>query len=165
MVFRPNKFKIKLDRVTTQGIDITRELSSSFVDEPEMDFIDPVSVSVRARKVGHDILVNGIINARVVCSCALCLQSFEYELVVDKFSAYFPNPSDENIDLTERIREDIIISFPIKAVCKKECKGLCGKCGRNLNQGDCECEKGSFNIRFSALDTFIINEDKEKKNT
>jgi uncharacterized protein len=43
------------------------------------------------------------------------------------------------IDLNPDIREEIILVYPIKPLCSIDCKGLCPKCGKNLNEGKCNC--------------------------
>ena len=43
------------------------------------------------------------------------------------------------IDLDQDIREEIILDYPIKPLCRPDCKGLCPRCGKNLNEGGCSC--------------------------
>ena len=45
------------------------------------------------------------------------------------------------IDLDQDIREEIILDYPIKPLCNPDCKGLCPKCGKNLNEGGCNCKQ------------------------
>jgi len=56
------------------------------------------------------------------------------------------------IDMTDRIREAIILEVPIKPLCSESCKGLCPICGRNLNHGDCGCEVKVVDPRWKALE-------------
>ena len=39
------------------------------------------------------------------------------------------------------MREELLLFFPTKMLCKPDCKGLCCKCGKNLNDGPCDCQK------------------------
>ncbi len=55
------------------------------------------------------------------------------------------------LDLAELVRTDLILSFPTKYVCSKECKGLCPVCGKNRNEGDCGCAQGTVDIRLEKL--------------
>ncbi len=48
---------------------------------------------------------------------------------------------DGILDLDELIREEIIMFLPYKMLCREDCKGLCPKCGKNLNKGKCDCKK------------------------
>ncbi|MDX9703075.1 MAG: DUF177 domain-containing protein [Candidatus Auribacterota bacterium] len=153
MVFLPNIFKIKVDRITHEGLKETRELASNFINEKDLHFKDPVEVSVFIRKVGEDITVEGTIKVTLVCSCARCLEEFDLSVERDKYFAYFKKPAEENIDLTDSIREDIIISLPMRAICSEKCKGLCPYCGQNLNEKQCECKKPELPAIPSVFDS------------
>ena len=56
------------------------------------------------------------------------------------------------IDLTEYIREDILLSFPQHYLCSEQCEGLCVGCGANLNKESCSCSKPDKNNSFNILD-------------
>lgn len=51
----------------------------------------------------------------------------------------FINMKDRTIDLAPMIQEEILLHLPLIQVCSKSCKGLCHKCGQNLNKGTCSC--------------------------
>ena len=50
---------------------------------------------------------------------------------------------DYKLDLDELIRTDILLELPTKFLCKEDCKGLCPTCGKNLNEGACDCQTAS----------------------
>ena len=54
------------------------------------------------------------------------------------------------LDVDELTRSDVLLSLPTKFLCKSDCKGLCSKCGANLNLGECSCAK-EVDPRLSAL--------------
>ena len=45
------------------------------------------------------------------------------------------------LDLTDDVREDILLSLPLKFLCQEDCRGLCPHCGQNLNEGTCSCQE------------------------
>lgn len=159
----PNTFKIKLDLITPEGIEVCDDLTAQFIGKTDVTFKDPVMIKMRARKIHNDVAVDGEIRCTAVFSCARCLESFDHDIVKEGFFAYFANPHEENIDLTALIREDIIVSLPMKSLCKDDCKGLCSKCGQNLNQKQCGCDTAVFNIQFADLDRIKIKDKKKKK--
>ena len=55
------------------------------------------------------------------------------------------------LDLDFVIREDILLEFPSKILCKSDCKGICQRCGKNLNLGACNCEKSYVDPRMEVL--------------
>ena len=74
----------------------------------------------------------------------------ENEINPDLFSL----TSDHILDLSEPIRQCVIIEKPMKLLCDPECSGLCSNCGANLNQATCECSEG-IDPRWSELRKFI----------
>lgn len=58
---------------------------------------------------------------------------------------------DDQLDLDQLLTEDILLDLPSKFLCSPDCKGLCPICGKNLNQGDCGCEKDTVDPRLAIL--------------
>lgn len=59
--------------------------------------------------------------------------------------------ADEQIDLTDVIREQILLNLPGQVLCKEDCKGLCPQCGTNRNLKDCDCGDEDIDPRWAAL--------------
>ena len=57
----------------------------------------------------------------------------------------------ETLDLDELVYSDIVLLTPPKYVCSEDCKGLCPTCGKNLNEGECACDKQHTDPRLEAL--------------
>jgi uncharacterized protein len=53
--------------------------------------------------------------------------------------------------LEDVLREQVLLAVPIKTVCNDDCKGLCPHCGKNLNQGACDCREERSDPRWDAL--------------
>lgn len=62
---------------------------------------------------------------------------------------------DFKLDLDELIREDILLELPTKFLCRKDCKGICPICGKNLNDGPCGCKPQDNDSRFAALKNLL----------
>ena len=58
---------------------------------------------------------------------------------------------DGFLDMDAELLELLELSFPSKLLCSEDCKGLCPKCGSNLNEGDCSCEKNEVDPRMLPL--------------
>ena len=65
---------------------------------------------------------------------------------------------DNVFDLEELLRQQIVIAVPIKPLCSEECKGLCPSCGRNLNEGQCDCPAEGGESPFATLASLIDEE-------
>lgn len=68
---------------------------------------------------------------------------------------------DENeLDLMPIAEELLLLELPQKHLCREECRGLCPKCGHDLNEGDCGCEKHEIDPRLAVLKQLITDSDK-----
>lgn len=65
---------------------------------------------------------------------------------------------DMKLDLEELIYSEVVVNLPMKHLCKEDCKGICSKCGKNLNEGECGCPKKEIDPRLSAL-AALLNEE------
>lgn len=59
------------------------------------------------------------------------------------------------LDLDELMRADILLELPTKFLCKEDCKGLCPVCGKNLNEGSCDCNLHQIDPRLEVLKKLI----------
>ncbi len=102
-------------------------------------------------------VVRGQIECKKSFICDRCLapasenQVHEFEEEFEKSAAV-----DDVIDITELLRDILLAGQPMKNLCKADCKGLCPKCGANLNDGECGCDKFIVDPRLSALENFKI---------
>lgn len=58
---------------------------------------------------------------------------------------------DMKLDLDELIYTEILLSLPMKHLCREDCKGICSSCGKNLNEGNCNCNTKEIDPRLQAL--------------
>lgn len=75
-------------------------------------------------------------------------------LVDDGNDDYIETP-DFKLELDDIVISDILLSLPQKNLCKDDCKGLCQICGKNLNEGDCFCDKREIDPRLEMLKQFM----------
>jgi uncharacterized protein len=115
--------------------------------------------------------VAGEIHTVVEIECSRCLQPTERSLDTP-FSAAFVTAENytqekeaeinldnlevsiyggDKIDLTELVREQILLNLPEQIFCRDDCRGFCQKCGANRNLIDCNCEEKEIDPRWSAL--------------
>ncbi len=67
---------------------------------------------------------------------------------------------ESNLDVDQLLVNELLMNLPMKVLCREDCKGICSKCGANLNKVTCSCDKGSRDLRMSAIQD-IFNESKE----
>ena len=122
-------------------------------------------------RLQSSILVKCALNTEVDLTCSRCLKDFRHPIkikFVEEFlptidilsGASLPEPEESGaftideqhtLDLTEAVRQYSLLNIPIKALCKKDCAGLCPTCGKNLNEGKCRCPKEIIDPRWSKL--------------
>jgi uncharacterized protein len=61
------------------------------------------------------------------------------------------------IDLDPILREQVLLALPMNVVCREDCKGLCPSCGRDLNEGPCQCESQTGDPRLAVLRNIKLN--------
>ena len=64
--------------------------------------------------------------------------------------------SELRFDLDEIVTEDVFLNLPAKFLCRDDCKGVCFRCGKDLNSGSCSCEK-EIDPRLAALKQLLDN--------
>ena len=62
---------------------------------------------------------------------------------------------DGFLDIDSRILEQLEVEFPFRFLCKEDCKGLCSKCGKNLNEEECDCNHKEIDHRFDPLQKLL----------
>ena len=67
---------------------------------------------------------------------------------------------DGKLDVDEALREELLISFPMRLLCDEDCKGLCPKCGKPLRDGDCGCPTKEIDPRLAVLQKWLDKEEK-----
>lgn len=111
--------------------------------------IKNVSLKVEFYRAAETICLRFFGNATVLTACDRCLADLELDMDLDETYYLFPENtpdvdyfySGEEIELDDFVRETIVMNMPGKVLCSEDCKGLCSKCGADLNLGDCGCER------------------------
>jgi len=133
--------KIYVDKIPEGGIELTDKIKPEalLIDSEGISFIKPIDVKAKISKSGSEIFADISLKAPVEYTCGKCLSKFE-GVFAKKFNMIQEVKPAEIVDLDDEIRQEIVLDYPMKIVCKAECKGLCPNCGQNLNTGECDCE-------------------------
>ena len=133
--------KIIINQVPAGGLDLKEEIKPQELDlETELIKLrSPLKLAARINRITNALTVDLNIKAVISADCSRCLNEFEWVFDKDVQLNYPLDSSDVFIDLKPNIREEIILDYPIKPLCNLNCKGLCVKCGKNKNEGGCNC--------------------------
>ena len=110
--------------------------------------------------------LEGSTKVTVEIPCSRCLEPVAYvceltldrELETDKPEAGQAEDLDEqpylsgyNLDVDQLALNEILIGLPMKVLCREDCKGICNRCGTNLNYGTCTCDRTSLDPRMAVI--------------
>jgi len=136
--------KIHVDKIPEGGLVLTEQLDpckmSVGLDAQGISFIKSIDAKAKVAKRGLEVFVDVTLEAPVEYTCARCLAKFQSVFKKEFDVSYEVKPGDI-MEVDEDIRQEMILDYPMKVVCRPDCKGLCPRCGQNLNVAKCGCDK------------------------
>ena len=146
--------KINVKRIPVDGemVEDSAPAAIMELENPDVRFEHPVEYRVHAQIQGNALLVTGKLRTPVTLRCSRCLKIFQWPVRVDDFVVHRELTGEDFVDLTDNLREDIILQLPQRALCQKDCQGLCPVCGKDLNEGACRCQPSRDDLRWHVLD-------------
>lgn len=122
--------------------------------------LDFVRGALRMSRNSRGIFVRGALESAISGECARCLDathvpvSFE----IEELFAYPPTLEEPYsveetgiLDLAPLLREEAILAVPMVTLCRPDCAGLCPICGKNWNEGPCDCVQEEIDPRLAGL--------------
>ena len=67
---------------------------------------------------------------------------------------------DGKLDVDEALREELLMCFPMRLLCREDCKGLCDRCGKPLSEGECDCREKEIDPRLAVLKKWVDKQEK-----
>lgn len=148
--------KVNLAALDRDEVRIHEQVAA---DDPMWDgsgvnLVEPLEVDLTARSVGDGVLLRGRLRATVERECRRCLVGVRQPVddTVDMLFAPIGEDEDElggevyplpergqELDVTDAVREQLLLRAPQYVLCEEACRGLCPQCGTNLNEGSCDC--------------------------
>ena len=141
-----------------------KDISVSMVPDEDVavsgKFLSDIGFDGWLVKQGNALLMNGNAHYTMAHECDLCGEGFTAKYDTKVSATFSENPEEDEysfdgitVDVAGPIREAIILAFPSRLVCREDCKGLCPKCGVNLNVSSCNCceSEEEDNNPFSLL--------------
>ena len=114
-----------------------------------------VEATLALDRTGEMVAIRGQIRSWARLECVRCLRTFDLPITADvtvvmgRAGGHFWQEVDRDddmkfhdgrlLDLREEAREAMLLELPITPHCREDCRGLCPRCGADLNDGPCEC--------------------------
>jgi uncharacterized protein len=151
---------INVARIPESGLKFHEEEPGEILelDEAgEFRAAGPVNCDLYTQVVDQTLIVRGKLSAPIEAHCARCTQIFSTTVADSGFLRDFPGiQGTEEVDITEDIREALILNLPHFPLCDEGCKGLCAHCGKDLNGGPCGCRKIEAGGSWDALNNLKL---------
>ena len=171
---------LELDISKIRSVKGSREEFHREADE--MDFWDAdwqlakqLAVDTVISHEGKFLNMKGHVQTAVKGNCSRCLKQvtvpvecdFAEQLLYAKDVSLFSHLAvgeveekyfiydNDTLDITDIVRESILAELPLKILCVEDCQGLCPKCGKNLNNGQCDCDLHEVDPRLAILATLM----------
>jgi uncharacterized protein len=130
--------KIHVNRVPEEGLRQRAAYDPAALDMGREDIRLPPSFQVDAvaTRTGEELVVQAAIRCPLEYVCARCLEPFPAVVAPQALFSYTVQPTDV-VDITEDVRQEVILAYPMVPVCRPDCKGLCPLCGANRNVSSC----------------------------
>lgn len=152
------------DRILNFEGNLKKNESDYIIDGLGINF--PISYKGHLYNLDDELKLDLLIEYEYNTKCDRCLKEMQNH-VKTKLESYFIKDlrnidddamteyftmNDEGIFLDDLIISQVITSMPGKVLCKEDCKGICPKCGKDLNQGPCDCkDESQVDPRFENL--------------
>jgi uncharacterized protein len=169
--------KLRVEEITAEAkelsfaepeVEINRILEKGPLTEFRVQ--EPIGVTVSHYRAGTELFFEGGLHASTTAICARCTEEFaapsdrDFRLVLAPRAIGFEQEKDlrdedlefslydgDQIDLSPLIREQFLLSLPTRPLCREDCRGLCPKCGVNLNHEQCGCSLATGHPGLAAL--------------
>ncbi len=169
--------KLRIDDITAEGRDLSfaepeQEINRALARGPVREYFikAPIQVSLSYYRAGGEIFVSGTLDAATTAACSRCAEefdlpkhrgfryilaprvmSYENEFALRAEDLEFSFYQGDEVDLTPLIREQVLLALTERPLCREDCRGLCPRCGTNLNERDCGCTIEVPDTRLAVL--------------
>ena len=109
--------------------------------DPPLAPAGDITYRLSAVMAGADLIVTGSASVPLATVCARCLDDIRVPISVKDLCFHFEKVKDLEVDLTEDVREELLLAVPSCFYCSPDCRGICPMCGANLNHETCSCDK------------------------
>jgi len=108
--------------------------------DPPLAPAGDITYHLSAVMAGADLIVTGKASVPLATVCARCLDDIRVTIAVKDLCFHFEKVRDLEVDLTDDVREELLLAVPSCFYCSPDCKGICPVCGTNLNHASCSCD-------------------------
>jgi uncharacterized protein len=172
--------KINISKLSDGEHNYTFITKPSELEIDERRFNKPVYVEVTLEKSRRQIFLKANVYTVGRFQCDRCVEDFDlvlensyrmyYVYSEEESKKYEPDevmvitPETNEIEISDDVRQMVLLSVPMKLLCYEECLGLCPRCGKNLNFEVCTCKVEEIDPRWAPLLKLMEDENFKSEN-
>lgn len=152
---KTNDYAVELD---CRGFQIPQGICPVSDSKPVTFYIENVG--------DRTLVLSGEAEFTLMIPCDRCLEPVEVPFQLSIERTLDMNLTDEerianldeqpylqgyNLDVDQLVRDELLLNLPMKVLCDEDCKGICNRCGANLNHETCDCDRSSLDPRMSVI--------------
>lgn len=170
--------KFRVPDIPEEGLEIQADASKDWFGNLVQDAFQEdyqkggaLSLTLRLTRTCDNVSLTGTVEINLRPSCDRCLEAFSRHITIPLDVDLLPYRKEdsgekeegdaedlnvsfykgEEIDVSQILREMLVLEIPFRYLCSESCKGLCPRCGQNLNRGSCSCSASKGDPRFAIL--------------
>lgn len=133
--------RIAVSNIGLDGLSLEEDYSSKELDLDTQDvkFVSPIHIKGHVSKAINLVTLNLEVTSKFILRCCRCLKEIEQDFNRNINLNIAIDKNTKIIDIAEDFRQELVLEYPLKPLCQKDCLGLCLMCGEDLNSGKCNC--------------------------
>ena len=135
--------KIAVEKLNNEFLELKEDIPATLwsMDSADVKFLDNIHIDCKFIAIHKEVIADADITIHRKIVCSRCLNQVDQTARQEFKRSYNKDDLGEYLSLDKDIREEILLNFPMKALCKPDCKGLCLGCGVNINFEECRCSQ------------------------
>lgn len=131
--------RVSVREIPEEGMALSESVDPAQMDLGTLDrsFTAPVQVTAHFQKQHDTVLVRVMVAGPIEELCGRCLER-SGKAYTEEFLLDYSAKDQQELDVTDDVRQEILLSYPVKFLCREDCQGLCPQCGTNLNERRCQ---------------------------
>ena len=146
--------KVAVEQIKDRELKIQEDISASLweMDCADISFVDNVHLDCTFIRAGREIVVTTELITYRQITCSRCLEIVPQAVKQRCVFSYKVEGLEDYLEIDKDIREEILLNLPMKVICSPDCKGLCPRCGVNLNCQKCTCLNKEIKAKVESKD-------------
>ena len=139
----------------------------------DYEIVEKKKMKIRLVNTGkRTFSLSTVIEFSMMIPCGRCLEDVKYDMYIDVDKTIDMNESrsdeddeqdfdsfisEEKLDVEKLVYNEVLVNLPMKVLCSENCKGICNRCGANLNSQTCNCDTTELDPRMSKIRDIFNN--------